>query len=761
MCYQVLKHQSIYGTSTANQIVPIVFLLILKNTLMAAKQLIKAMLASLFVCLLAGSTKAQNIDRIEYFFDADPGFGSGQTIGITAAPSINDLNTSVSIASLSNGLHTLYARSHSSNGHWSLSNRWLFLKLQPNASNVNKLEYFIDNDPGFGNGTDVAITAGATVSDVVVTPGIGALSLGLHTIYVRSKDDAGHWSITNRWLFLKAAPATTTVNKLEYFIDTDPGFGNGTNIPITAAASVNDVTASVNISSLPLGLHTIYVRSKDDAGNWSITNRWLFLKAAPTAATINKLEYFIDSDPGFGSGIDVPITPAASVNDVTAAVNISSLSSGLHTIYVRSKDDAGHWSITNRWLFLKSQQPSTNVNKLEYFVDTDPGFGNGTNIPVTAAASVSDVTASVNISNLSLGLHTIYVRSKNDAGHWSITNRWLFLKSQQPATDVDKLEYFVDMDPGFGNGTNIPITAAASVNDVTASVDISSLSLGLHNVYVRSKDNTGNWSITNRWLFLKSEKQGINMRQMEYFIDSDPGFGNGTAVDFVDPNGLSIDDLVFNVNISAFPNGIHRFYSRTLDSLGRWSITNFVQFDKQTVLPVRWLSFTAAWQNKKVLLQWQTASEQNSSHFDIEFSKDGIYFSSIGQVQAAGNSNTISNYSLLHALPLRGANYYRIRQVDRDGQFSYSEIRKLVLGDELPSMVLLNNPSNGSPVLAKTNETKAQLSVFDMSGRKRKEIMVSGAITRIAVDELAAGTYTVVLHKEGKIIATDKFVVSR
>ncbi|MCU0421298.1 MAG: endonuclease [Bacteroidia bacterium] len=106
----------------------------------------------------------------------------------------------------------------------------------------------------------------------------------------------------------------------------------------------------------------------------------------------------------------------------------------------------------------------------------------------------------------------------------------------------------------------------------------------------------------------------------------------------------------------------------------------------QTTTPVQWLSFDAALNNENVQLHWQTASERNNDFFEIEKSIDGVHFISLGKIKGKGQSSVVSNYYFLDenilssALDL-SAIYYRIKQVDFNGGYSYSEIRKVVFED--------------------------------------------------------------------------------
>ncbi|MBL0181529.1 MAG: T9SS type A sorting domain-containing protein [Chitinophagaceae bacterium] len=482
-----------------------------------------------------------------------------------------------------------------------------------------------------------------------------------------------------------------------------------------------------------------------------------FITELVTAQVINKVEYYIDTDPGFGNGTNVTISSSANIPDLLIPVNITSLSKGFHNIYVRSKDDAGKWSLTNRWLFVKDIL-SGNVNKLEYFIDTDPGFGNATDVSITPGSAVANIAIPVDVSALSKGFHNVYLRSKDDAGSWSITNRWLFMKDITSA-NVSKLEYFIDTDPGFGNGTDVSITQAGNVSDVLIPVDITSLSKGFHNLYLRSKGNTGTWSLTNRWLFFKDIAQD-NLQSGEYFFDTDPGFGNGTAIPFGSGLGTNVSDFSFGAPLTGLPNGLHYLFVRTKEVNGKWSLTNVVQFDKNVPLPVKLIYFNATAEGKKAHLSWQTGTEQNSDRFDIERSTDGLHFEKIGWVKAAGNSTSHIVYNYFDQAPKKGINYYRLREVDIDNRFEFSETKTVHFGDDV-LFALYNNPTNGSDLKLTVNILPSVLSVFDASGRKVKEVNVTTSSNSLSVAGLASATYLAVLNKDGKVIGVEKFVVNR
>ncbi|MES1160209.1 MAG: T9SS type A sorting domain-containing protein, partial [Bacteroidota bacterium] len=114
-------------------------------------------------------------------------------------------------------------------------------------------------------------------------------------------------------------------------------------------------------------------------------------------------------------------------------------------------------------------------------------------------------------------------------------------------------------------------------------------------------------------------------------------------------------------------------------------------------LPITWLSFTGSPEKNDVLLNWATAEESNSDHFEIERSTDNSNFASIGQVTAAHNSSAQTNYSFTDGSPANGINYYRLREVDLDGQFIYSKVISVTFnGTDNNVIAVYPNPAHES-----------------------------------------------------------------
>jgi len=408
------------------------------------------------------------------------------------------------------------------------------------AQNMVQIEYFLNSDPGYGNAIQLSYTPAPDIQNLNFYFEISELNKGFNHLYVRSKDENGLWSLTNVKSFYKEIAYTTQQNivNAEYFINTDPGFGNGVNIPLIASPNLTDLSFVVDISQLPLGFNHLYVRSKDENGLWSLTNVKSFYKETVYATSQNvvKAEYFINTDPGFGNGVNIPLTASPCLTDLSFVVDISDLPLGFNHLYVRSKDENGLWSLTNVKSFYKEIAYTTpqNIIEAEYFINADPGFGNGINIPLTASPNLTNISFVVDISQLPLGFNHLYVRSKDENGIWSLTNVKSFYKEKiyTAPQNIVKAEYYLNTDPGIGNGIEITLIPSPNISNFSFIADVSVIPVGVHKLYLRAIDENGKWSLTNIYTF--------DVECADVTVDFEPSPGCATMP-------LEITDLSTNV----------------------------------------------------------------------------------------------------------------------------------------------------------------------------------------------------------------------
>jgi len=175
-------------------------------------------------------------------------------------------------------------------------------------------------------------------------------------------------------------------------------------------------------------------------------------------------------------------------------------------------------------------------------------------------------------------------------------------------------------------------------------------------------------------------------------------------------------------------------------------------------LPIELISFTATAKSKTVQLDWRTASELNNAFFEIERSSNGREFENIGKVAGAGTSLVALDYQYLDESPLNGWNYYRLRQVDFDGQFSYSPVQAVQMGKVGEVRLLVfPNPTNNELNLKTDRLLQAgdRIEIYDYTGRQVLRVSASDAVSGpIAVSQLPAGTYLVRLRTAEGTVST-------
>ena len=187
-----------------------------------------------------------------------------------------------------------------------------------------------------------------------------------------------------------------------------------------------------------------------------------------------------------------------------------------------------------------------------------------------------------------------------------------------------------------------------------------------------------------------------------------------------------------------------------------------ISIESNCVTPVNLVNFSVQKQNRANRLSWKTSQEVNSLKYVVEQSKDGSRFTTIGEVEAAGNSSTERTYSFTHNLPSKGYNYYRIKMVDRDNKAKYTPVRS-VLNLGLNEINVTPNPVTNTMKL-NINADKADVAavvVTDVSGKTvySQTYTVAAGDNSIPVSTagLNAGNYIIKVQLNGDVQVT-KFI---
>ena len=360
------------------------------------------------------------------------------------------------------------------------------------------------------------------------------------------------------------------VIQAEYFWDTDPGEGSGSALlALDGALDETLETAFKNGIATPatLGSHTFNVRVKDIDGTWSsVFTTIVYVQIDPTVVVnglrdmeITQAEYYWDTDPGQGSGTPLLAFDGAldeTLETLFAAGIATPATAGAHTFNVRVKDIDGNWS-SDFSSVVELTDPATTVTGLrdmeiiqaEYFWNADPGVGGGT--PILAFDGALDETLETLFAAgiptpATAGAHTFNVRVKDVDGNWSTAFTTIVTLSNpgQTVTGLRKMEivqgeFFWNVDPGIGAASPL-LAVDGGLNETLEAMFQYGIptpgSYGPHSFNVRVRDIDGNWGPLFKTIVhlggvgpgqnntgYQNDNDGDSLSElMEYFLGTDP-----------------------------------------------------------------------------------------------------------------------------------------------------------------------------------------------------------------------------------------------
>lgn len=295
------------------------------------------------------------------------------------------------------------------------------------AQNIALAEYFYNNDPGIGNGNILSVNTNSgelTQTFNLPTTGLGQ---GFNSLYIRTQNTENNWSLYDRKNFYFIEILDSSITEAEYFFNLDPGIGNGSVLSVNSNTGELIQTFSIPATMLPEGFNSLYIRTKTSDNNWSLYDRENFYILSLNDYTVKAAEYFFNQDPGVGNGTGLTINDNEGNLTQLFTIPVDELSDGFHSFYVRTQDNANHWSLYDRKLiYIKDYNLTPDeVIAAEYFIDEDLGVGNGTPFNFVNP-SESMQMLSINTNNLEEGEHMFYIRVQDSNGDWSIYDYALF-----------------------------------------------------------------------------------------------------------------------------------------------------------------------------------------------------------------------------------------------------------------------------------------------------------------------------------------------
>ena len=176
------------------------------------------------------------------------------------------------------------------------------------------------------------------------------------------------------------------------------------------------------------------------------------------------------------------------------------------------------------------------------------------------------------------------------------------------------------------------------------------------------------------------------------------------------------------------------------DEIGEFYFDSF-SFSKNSPLPIEFAFFEAsAVDDKHVRLEWATYTETDNAFFEIQHSIDGHTFSEVEKINGQLDSKTFLSYEMLHQIKQVGEHYYRIKQVNLDGSYSFSDIRVVSI-KERSTFYIYPNPSNKILSISGVEGTESIL-IYDMRGQLKMDVSLSSINTKdIDISKLSVGIY--------------------
>lgn len=173
-----------------------------------------------------------------------------------------------------------------------------------------------------------------------------------------------------------------------------------------------------------------------------------------------------------------------------------------------------------------------------------------------------------------------------------------------------------------------------------------------------------------------------------------------------------------------------------------------LRYDRLSPVPVTGMEFNATANKNNVLLEWKTFTEVNNKGFEIQKSTDGINFSKIAFVN--GSQNPSANaYSFTDQNVSNGVNYYRIKQIDKDGRATFSKIVSVTF-NKSNTISVYPNPTVSVLNIDGTFSGKGKIIIYDATGKSVMEKDIEGSRIKLSVNNLPKGLYNGVIYSSDK-----------
>lgn len=500
-------------------------------------------------------------------------------------------------------------------------------------------------------------------------------------------------------------------------------------------------------------------------------NTWLVPSILPTSSDIRGV-YFINNQIGWAvrsSGRVLKTTNGGDTWNITNTVTGNTLYSthfydantgwavGNDGTIIKTDDGGNNWTIQGQTLNITDRLWRV------YFINNQIGWAVGQNgVAVkTVNGGTTWNTMSTNTSNDLRGVHFNNADTGWIAGHDGTVlytsdggSTW---EAQNTTTTFNLRDIGFVGNEGFAVGSDGRIIHTYDGGKHWIRQDNSLATDDLWSVAMIDSDNI--WVVGENGLIQQTQRGG-----QRCFLNTSFGFADTVEVEGSETFTLVADDNCYSTYDFSWNTGEYSSKIIVLASSLSAGFTTYevivndgfncrdtatVVFSKM-VLPVELLSFDVKGiDNKKVEINWETASELNNDYFIIESSKNAIDWEALGRVSGAGNSIETKAYNFIDYNPHLGINYYRLKQVDLDGTTDFSDIKNVVIEQDYQINVF-PNPANTQLFISIKTEKFVQdfstlnIEIFNTLGEKALKKTYSNVpndLIELNISNLRSGTY--------------------
>ena len=319
-------------------------------------------------------------------------------------------------------------------------------------------------------------------------------------------------------------------------------------------------------------------------------------------------------------------------------------------------------------------------------------------------------------------------------------------------TNADAAPDMFDFDSDGDNATKGSLPVYQQTADWTEGFDTNGNGLAGDEILAKARQFTTNNPGKSTYYTITTNAAGAQATVLSVFLQDADADG---VPNFLDQGSTAYHDDNFNGLVDIYDPTYGGSPSTAPKALGGATEAIFRTNTAQVPLPVTLVSFEARAAGVHAVLTWRTAQERNSHHFDVERSLDARTFEKIATLVAGGTVNRPTDYAYTDAKaaalgtsPL----YYRLRQVDSDGQWSTGPVRAVsFLSTGQPGVVLFPNPGTGEVTLDLSSLPTGTYSVqvLDVTGRVLQRLTSPASQPMLDVRSLAAGTYFVQVRGVG------------